>query len=136
MNLPLGISSLNVEEWSNAHSNFRHTFKKGASFDLTVSDPAFKAAYPTLKEQYNKTTANLQWLIRHAIDHKIRLRAMGSGWSFSKIAVTEGGVVKYQKAAAQGKAGCPARIAGVPRPGRRPYQSAAGPVRQHHYFHQ
>ncbi|MDQ3846093.1 MAG: FAD-binding protein, partial [Bacteroidota bacterium] len=39
------------------------------------------------------TTANFMWLIRYAINNGIRMRAMGSGWSLSEVAVCEGGVV-------------------------------------------
>ena len=44
-------------------------------------------------DKYKATTKNFQWLIQHAIDNDVRLRAMGSGWSFSKVAVTEGGII-------------------------------------------
>src|SRR5690606_31436258 len=40
-----------------------------------------------------QTTSNFQWLIKHAIDNDISLRAMGNGWSFSDVAVCDGGVV-------------------------------------------
>src|SRR5688572_9401740 len=95
MDLPLGIKPLPITNWkyTNAHANFTQKLKKGASFDLTVSDPVFKQQYPTFKEKYNKTTQNIQWLIKYAIENKIRLRAMGSGWSFSKVAVSEDGII-------------------------------------------
>ncbi|CAN5377625.1 hypothetical protein BH23BAC1_BH23BAC1_12850 [soil metagenome] len=99
MKLPLGIKPLQIRRWrwTNAHSNFTQRLKKGLSFDISVSDPDFKAKYPGFKEKYNQTTENLKWLIKFAIDHKIRLRAMGSGWSFSKIAVTEDGIINTKK---------------------------------------
>ncbi len=39
------------------------------------------------------TTANFGWLIQRAIDNGHQLRAMGNGWSFSEVAICEGGVV-------------------------------------------
>jgi hypothetical protein len=99
MELPIGIMPLQITNWAytNAHANFTQRLKKDASFELTVSDPAFKQKYPSFKEKYNKTTENFQWLIKYAIDNKIRLRAMGSGWSFSKVAVAEDGIINTKK---------------------------------------
>jgi len=99
MDLPLGIKPLLIDKWkwTNAHTNFVQDLCEGSSFELTVSDPEFEKAYPTFKEKYHKTTANIQWLIQYAIDHKIRLRAMGSGWSLSKVAVCEGGIINTKK---------------------------------------
>jgi hypothetical protein len=39
------------------------------------------------------TSANFGWLIQHAIDNDLHLRAMGNGWSLSEVAVCEGGAV-------------------------------------------
>jgi hypothetical protein len=99
MKLPLGIKPLVIDKWkwTNAHSNFTQSLREGASFELTVSDPQFEKAYPTFKQKYYKTTENIQWLIKYAIDNKIRLRAMGSGWSLSKVAVCEGGIINTKK---------------------------------------
>jgi hypothetical protein len=95
MDLPLGIKALKLKnwKWTNCHNNFTQALKPDASFELTVSDPAFKAKYPSFQERYQKSTENIQWLIRYAIDHKLRLRAMGSGWSLSKVAVTDDGII-------------------------------------------
>ena len=84
--LPDGIQRVPVTKWENAHQNFLHTFKENASFKLTIpkSDPA---------NQYRDTTKNFQWLIKYAIDNNIQMRAMGNGWSFSEVAVCEGGLV-------------------------------------------
>src|SRR5689334_2754425 len=84
--LPDGIERLPVGKWENAHQNFVHTFKENASFKLRIpnSDPA---------NQYRDTTRNFQWLIKYAIDNNIQMRAMGNGWSFSEVAVCEGGLI-------------------------------------------
>lgn len=99
MDLPLGIKPLIIDQWkwTNAHSNFTQPLRPDSSFELTISDPDFKQAYPTFKEKYHKTTENFQWLIKYAIDKKIRLRAMGSGWSFSKAGVCEDGLINTKK---------------------------------------
>ena len=86
--LPKGIATFPIEQWTNAHQNFTHTFKKNASFKLTLPDP--KASNSA---NYKATTKNLQWLIKYAIDNGINLRATGNGWSFSEVAVCEGGLV-------------------------------------------
>jgi FAD/FMN-containing dehydrogenase len=87
--LPEGIESLSITDWENAHQNFRHRFRPGASFKLRL--PASMGARPV--EQYRATTANMQWLIGHAIEQGLQLRAMGNGWSFSPVAVCDGGLV-------------------------------------------
>src|SRR5680860_1448012 len=97
MDLPLGIKTLPLEKWANAHANFTQPLRKGASFDLSVSGPEFKEKYKTFKERYNKTTENIQWLIKFASENNYRLRAMGSGWSLSKVAVSESGIVNTKK---------------------------------------
>lgn len=93
--LPLGIKALTLKEWkwTNAHANFTQALKPEASFELTVSDEAFKKQFTTFQDRYRKTTENMQWLIKYAIDHKLRLRAMGSGWSLSKVAVSDHGII-------------------------------------------
>ncbi len=85
--LPNGITQLPIQQWTNKHENFTH--------DL-VQNVSFKLRNPTgqnHKERYRKTTKNFQWLIQHALDNSIKLRAMGSGWSFTKVGVTEGGLI-------------------------------------------
>ncbi len=84
--LPDGIERLQITTWENGHENFVHVFKKDSSFKLTIphSEPA---------NQYHDTTKNFQWLIQYAIDNNIQMRAMGNGWSFSEVAVCDGGMV-------------------------------------------
>lgn len=99
MNLPLGVNQLIIEKWNwtNAHSNFTQKLKEGASFELTVSGEEFENTYKTFKEKYNKTTENIQWLIKYAMDHNIRLKPMGSGWSLCKVNVSEDGIINTKK---------------------------------------
>ena len=85
--LPDGIESLPVTRWENCHQNFVHTFKRNASFKLRIptgNDP---------QKQYHDTTKNFQWLIKHAIENNLSMRAMGNGWSFSDVAVCNGGLI-------------------------------------------
>lgn len=86
INLPDGISMLPITKWENGHENFVHTFKKDASFKLSI--PSSLSSNP-----YFDTTKNFQWLIQYAIQNKITLRALGNGWSFSEVAVCDGGLV-------------------------------------------
>jgi hypothetical protein len=85
-NLPDGITTLPITKWENGHENFVHTFKENASFKLSI--PSSKSSNP-----YRDTTKNFQWLIKYAIDNNIELRALGNGWSFSEVAICEGGLV-------------------------------------------
>jgi hypothetical protein len=85
-NLPDGITTLPITTWENGHENFVHTFKENASFKLSI--PSSQSSNP-----YLDTTKNFQWLIQYATDNNIQLRALGNGWSFSEVAVCEGGLV-------------------------------------------
>ncbi|MEM9000473.1 MAG: FAD-binding protein [Bacteroidota bacterium] len=85
--LPEGITQLPILQWTNKHENFTHNLVQNASFKLR--NPSGN----NHKERYRKSTKNFQWLIQHALDHNLKLRAMGSGWSFTKVGVTEGGLI-------------------------------------------
>lgn len=84
--LPDGISTLPITKWENGHANFVHTFKENASFKLSI--PSSKSSNP-----YRDTTKNFQWLIQYAMENNLQLRALGNGWSFSEVAVCDGGLV-------------------------------------------
>ncbi len=88
MALPEGIQLLPIQQWTNVHQNFTQTFAPNASY--TISLPA---SVSDIGEQYKRTTANFQWLIQNAINNGQQLRAMGSGWSLSEVAVSDGGIV-------------------------------------------
>lgn len=86
--LPEGIVRFPLTTWTNGHQNFTHRFQKDASFKLFIPDsPA------TSSDKYKATTRNFMWLISYAIEHSLQLRAMGNGWSFSEVAICNGGVV-------------------------------------------
>ncbi len=85
---PEGILPWPIERWTNGHENFTHRFKKNSSFKLVLPDSPLSSS-----DKYKATTANFQWLINYALKNNIQMRAMGNGWSFSEVAVCEGGVV-------------------------------------------
>ncbi|WP_162052297.1 FAD-binding protein [Pontibacter pamirensis] len=86
--LPPGIEPFYPEDpWENAHQNFKHRFKPGASYTLRVYSNESRI------EDYNATTANMQWLIRNAINTNTPFRAMGNNWSFSLVAMCNGGML-------------------------------------------
>ena len=84
LTLPDGIEMLPITSWENAHQNFTHAFKPNASFKLRI---------PNSQQPYQDTTKNFQWLIQYALDNNIQLRALGNGWSFSQVAVCNGGAI-------------------------------------------
>ena len=88
MDLPNGLESLDVDELTNKHENFTQPLMPNASFKLRI--PTVPA---DTRGAYRQTTANFQWLIRHAIDNGLRMRAIGKNWSFAKVGVTNGGMV-------------------------------------------
>ncbi len=84
---PAGIDPLPIRQWTNKHENFTHQLVADASFKLW-NPPAEK-----YRDRYLATTKNFQWLIDHAVTNNLRLRAIGSGWSFTKVGVTDGGLI-------------------------------------------
>ena len=88
LTLPEGVELWPIEHWENGHQNFTVQFTKDASFKLTLPD-----SFPSSTEKYKATTANFMWLIQHALDNNLTMRAMGNGWSFSEVAVCDGGVI-------------------------------------------
>jgi hypothetical protein len=86
--LPKGVEAFHPDDpWSNAHQNFTHSYTPGASYALRVFSQDSNI------EDYNATTENIQWLIKQAIDSGTTLRAMGNNWSFSEVAVCNGGMI-------------------------------------------
>lgn len=87
MSYPPGIEPLRLPRWTNRHGNFTQSLRDGASFKLYNLD------LPSRTASYNATTDNLRWLVGKAQQEGFRLRALGRGWSFSKVNVSEGGLV-------------------------------------------
>ena len=88
MSLPAGISQIPITDWQNGHLNFSVELTKDASFNMRLP-----FAFDQNEDNYRATTKNFQWLIQHAIDNGLTLRALGNGWSFSEVAVCKGGLV-------------------------------------------
>ena len=83
--LPEGLSLIPITEWENRHQNFKVDLVPNASFNMRLP-----FAFTEHVKNYHATTKNFQWLIQHAIDTGLRLRALGGGWSFSDVAVADG----------------------------------------------
>ncbi|OQP66292.1 FAD-linked oxidase [Niastella vici] len=88
MTLPEGINLLPITDWQNGHQNFTVNLTKDASFNLRLP-----FAFTETEKNYQATTKNFQWLIQHAVDNNLKLRALGNGWSFSDVQVCTGGLV-------------------------------------------
>jgi hypothetical protein len=74
--------------WKNVHENFKHHFI-GTSWQLDHLGTGLSHG-----QLYHRATENLQWAIGQAIDNKQTLRAIGSNWSFSPVAMCNGGIVQ------------------------------------------
>ena len=71
--------------WVNAHETFKQQFDR--FYD--IGNPP-EAAQGTRIEKLRATISALQRLVREAVRDNVQLRALGSGWSFSKVAATDG----------------------------------------------
>lgn len=87
MTLPAGIAHWNIKKFRNAHQNFTQELDENQSYQLYLNDPEWQDL--SSLEQYNKCTDNIQWIIKDALDKNMSVRAMGSGWSFTKVAVSD-----------------------------------------------
>lgn len=84
-NLSAQIVVKNRRQWTNTHQNFSQPIDR--LYD--VANPQNADFLAGLKA----TIASLQALIDEAIRDGVRVRAIGSGWSFSKVTATEGRVI-------------------------------------------
>lgn len=86
--LPAGIASISPQDpWMNVHENFRHHFRPGASYMLHHTGA-------TGNDAYKRATDNLGWIIDQAMKSNTSVRALGAGWSLSKVAVCDGGMIQ------------------------------------------
>jgi hypothetical protein len=89
MALPDGIEAAPPQgPFVNRHLNFEQTLDGTACFRLTIP-----RLVPLGIASYRQTTANFQWLIQYGIDNNVRLRALGANWSFTKVGISEGGII-------------------------------------------
>lgn len=91
MAYPIGVKPWRIKEFANAHKNFKQPLDENQSYDLFIDDEEFKRL-DTLS-QYAKCTENLQWVIKDATDKNFNLRAVGSGWSLSKVALSDDAII-------------------------------------------
>ncbi|MGB0521963.1 MAG: FAD-linked oxidase [Flammeovirgaceae bacterium] len=95
MAYPKGVTRWKIDKFTNAHQNFTQILDDDQSFDLTLSDDSWNQLNQL--EQYQATTKNLQWVIKKALERKTSIRAMGSGWSFSKVAVSDDAIINTKR---------------------------------------
>lgn len=72
-------------EWENKHEIFKEKIKE---LYIAANDNNLDAL-----EGYNDTTKGFQELIRQAIDTQTPIRALGAGWSWTKIATAKDGIM-------------------------------------------
>jgi hypothetical protein len=88
--IPPGIKPYQPDSpWKNTHENFTHMFTPGCSWILDHADPTL-----SLADLYKRATSNLQWVIGDSINKSVTLRAIGANWSFSPVAMCDGGILQ------------------------------------------
>lgn len=88
--IPAGVKQYNPDSpWKNCHENFSNQFTPGCSWKLAHDDLNLSDA-----DLYKRATENLKWVIGNAIDQGTTLRAIGANWSFSPVAMCNGGMVQ------------------------------------------
>lgn len=95
MKYPSGVKAWQIRRFENAHENFTQPLDNGQSFDLNLTDPAWQGMNQL--DQYNQCTKNLQWIIKCALNKRMAIRAMGSGWSLSKVAVSNDAIINTKR---------------------------------------
>ena len=95
MSFPEGVKSWTIDKFSNAHNSFTQSLQPDTSYDLFIDEPGF--AQLSALEKYNKCTLNFMWIINDALQKGLKVRAMGSGWSFSKVAVCDGAIINTKR---------------------------------------
>jgi FAD/FMN-containing dehydrogenase len=95
MTYPAGVIPWKIKEFTNVHQNYTQPLDEDLSFDMVLDDPSFQILDQF--SQYKKCTANFQWIIKYALENQLNIRAMGSGWSFSKVAVSEDAIINTKR---------------------------------------
>ncbi|MDR0792410.1 MAG: FAD-binding protein [Chitinophagaceae bacterium] len=86
----MNIFKTGYTQWENRHETFQQNIKNLYALSNISSLNAIDA--------YNDTTKGLQGLIQEAIDNNTTLRALGAGWSWTKIATVNNGIMLDTKA--------------------------------------
>ncbi|MCL6259412.1 FAD-dependent oxidoreductase [Aquiflexum sp. TKW24L] len=95
MPYPAGVIPWKIKEFTNVHQNYTQPLDEDLSFDMVLDDPAFQSLDQF--SQYKKCTANFQWIIKYALDNQLNIRALGSGWSFSKVGMSEDAIINTKR---------------------------------------
>jgi hypothetical protein len=91
MGFPKGVRAWQIDRFTNAHANFIQPLDANQSYDLFLTDEAWRQMDQI--QQYQACTKNLQWIIGQVLDKQMNVRAMGSGWSISKVAVSDDALI-------------------------------------------
>jgi FAD/FMN-containing dehydrogenase len=76
------IKSTNLKVWTNRHETFKQRIEN--LYDISNGNTG------NVLNDYNATTAAIGQFIDTAIRNKKQLRILGGGWSFTKVATTDG----------------------------------------------
>ncbi|MCS4435158.1 FAD-binding protein [Aquiflexum gelatinilyticum] len=95
MTYPAGVIPWKIKEFTNVHQNYTQPLDEDLSFDMVLDDPSFQSLDQF--SQYKKCTANFQWIIKHALENQLNIRALGSGWSFSKVGMSEDAIINTKR---------------------------------------
>lgn len=87
MGFPKGVKAWKISSFTNAHQNFIQPLDANQSYDLFLTDEDWQQLDQL--RQYQACTKNFQWVIQQVLDKRMNTRAMGSGWSISKVAVSD-----------------------------------------------
>src|SRR6476646_365029 len=79
------VLSTNMKVWTNRHETFRQSIEN--LFDISNGDTGDELA------DYNATTLVIGQLLDKAVQQGETVRALGGGWSFTKVATTDGWMV-------------------------------------------
>lgn len=79
------VRSTNLRVWTNRHETFKQQIAD--MFDISNGDTG------NMLNDYNATTLAIGQLIDKAVEKGKTLRALGGGWSFTKVAATDGWMV-------------------------------------------
>ena len=83
------LTPTNNKKWTNRHDTFTQSIDN--LFDIANGDTG------NILNDYNATTTAMQSLIGRAIAENKTIRALGGGWSFSKVAATDGWIVNTKQ---------------------------------------
>lgn len=83
------VTPTNDKFWTNRHNTFIQAIDN--LFDIANGDTGNSV------NDYNATTVAIQQLIARAVTEKKAIRALGGGWSFTKVAATDGWLINTKQ---------------------------------------